>query len=135
MSIVLAICAAWYLWLAPPVHRVLPLADDTFRDCAYVENILAGRLLQDPSTADLPYWYAPGGPLLCAAVCRLTGLSPVEVYSSSVLWVNVLIPVCIFLLVRMCWGRAVGVAAVLLVWVGSRWWQTHLAMPMPSVIW
>jgi hypothetical protein len=128
-----AIAAAWYLWLAGPVRRVMPVADDTFRDAAYVENILAGRVFDDPSMAGFSWWYAPGGPLLYAAISSATGVAPIPLYSSSILWANVWIPIGIFLLVRLYWDRSTAVAALLMVWLGSRWWQTHLAMPMPSI--
>ncbi|HUU82778.1 MAG TPA: hypothetical protein VM243_04660 [Phycisphaerae bacterium] len=132
-SIALLIAVVWCLWLAGPVRRQMPVADDTFRDAAYVENILAGRVLEDPSMAGFSWWYAPGGPLFYAGVSRLTGVSPIPLYRSSILWANVLIPVGLFLLVRLYWDRATAVAALLMVWLGSRWWQTHLAMPMPSI--
>ena len=132
-AIVITIALAWWLWLYGPVREIMPVGDDSYRDTAYVENILEGRVLEDPSMPGLSWWYAPGGPLFFAAISRVTGVAPIPLYSSSILWLNVWIPIGIFLVVRLYWDRAVGVAALLMVWLGSRWWQTHMAMPLPSV--
>ena len=131
--VVLAIVVAWYLCLSGPVQEVVPVADDTYRDAACAENILHGRIVEDPSMTGLPYWYAPGGPLLYAAVSKLTGIRPLELYSRSVLWLHVWIPVGFYLVVRWYWDRAVALVALAMVWLCSPWWQTHLMMPMPSI--
>ncbi len=123
----------WWVWLLGPVTDFGPVADDTFRDTAYVENILAGRVLEDPSMLGLSWWYAPGGPVAYAALSRVTGVGPLALYGSSILWLHVWIPVLLFVVVRLYWDRTTALAAVVLVWLGSRWWQTHTAMPMPSV--
>jgi len=106
---------------------------DTFRDVATAENILAGRLWADPALRDYPPWYPPGNPLLMAAVARLTGARPLEVYAASRYWLNVLIPVLLYLLVRTAWDRATALLALPIIVLGSVWWATHLAAPMPSV--
>jgi len=133
LLVVALIAAGWWVWLTEPVRRLAPVADDTFRDTAYVHNILHGRLLQDPSVNDLSWWYAPLGPLFYAAVCRVTGADPLAAYSSSILWINVWILGAIYIVVRLYWDRGTALLAMMLVWLGSRWWQTHLAMPMPSI--
>jgi len=133
LFVVALIAAGWCAWLAGPVRHLAPVADDTFRDTAYVHNILHGRLLQDPSVNGLSWWYAPLGPLFYAGVCRVTGADPLAAYSSSILWVNVWILGAIYIVVRLYWDRGTALIAMMLVWLGSRWWQTHLAVPMPSI--
>lgn len=127
------IAVGWWCWLVSPVCRDRPLADDSFRDTAYAANIIEGRLLDDPSMPGFSWWYAPGGPLMYAGLSVLTGVRPMTLYSSSILWVNVWIPIGIYIVVRSYWDRGTAVASLLMVWLGSLWWQTHLAMPMPSI--
>ena len=57
-AVVLVILIGWWMCLSGPVREVMPLADDTYRDAAYAENILQGRIAADPSMVGLPYWYA-----------------------------------------------------------------------------
>ncbi|MFH0982929.1 MAG: hypothetical protein V2A79_15515 [Planctomycetota bacterium] len=122
----------WGCWLYPDVTRRRPVAFDTFRDAAGAQNVLAGRWFRDAMIADQTYWYAPLGPIVFAGISRLTGQPPLVAYATSILWLNVLLPIGWYALARWCWGRRAGVAAVLLVWLGSRWWSTHAAMPMTS---
>ncbi len=128
-----AIAVGWLFWLDDPVRRVMPVALDTYRDTAYVENVLEGRFFDDPSMSGFSYWYAPGGPFLYAAASKLTGIEPLGLYSLSVLWVNMWIPAGFYIVVRLFSDRTTALIALLMIWLGSRWWQTHLAMPMPSI--
>jgi hypothetical protein len=127
------IVIGWQLWLYPDVTRYHPVAFDTYRDTATVENILAGRWFRDACISGQTYWYAPLGPIIFAGLSALTGQSPVAIYSSSILWLNVLLPIGWYLLARLCWDRRAAFAAVPLILLGSRWWATHLAMPITSV--
>ena len=49
---------------------------DTFREMAWAENMRAGRIWDDPVLLGESYWYAPGNPLLMAAIASATGLPP-----------------------------------------------------------
>ncbi len=106
---------------------------DAFRDMAWASNIVAGRVWSDPVLRGETWWYAPGGPLVLAAAARATGAAVVDVCRSSALWWNALIPVVLLLTVRSAGDRLTALLAVPLVWLGSLWWLTHLAAPMPSV--
>ncbi len=132
-AVVVALVGVWWLCLSGPVGQRMPLSDDTFRDAAYAENILHGRIAADPSMNGLPYWYAPGGPLVYALASKLTGLRPLELYSRSVLWVHVWIPIAFYLVVRRYWDRPTAVLALALVCLCSRWWPTRATMVMPSI--
>lgn len=133
VAIVTAILSVWMWRFAEPVAQRLPVMSDTFRDSAHVHNILKGYVWADPSTRGFSYWYAPGSPLLCAAISAWTGVDPLEIYAYSILVCNVWIPVGWYLLVRFCWNRWTGVLTLVLVMTCSRWWQSHVAGPMPSI--
>jgi hypothetical protein len=130
---VIAIAGACAVLVTVTTDGLQRVMYDSFRDMAWAHNILAGRVWADPVLLEQPYWYAPGNPLLFAAVAELTGSSVVGVYRSSALWWNALIPVLLYLSVRAATDRLTAVLALPLVWLGSLWWMTHLAAPMPSV--
>jgi hypothetical protein len=132
VTVIGIMAALWVGWLAPDVGRWQPVAYDTFRDAAGTENVLAGHGLCDPMIAGQPYWYAPLGPMLFAGISRLTGQAPLAAYAGSILWLNLLLPIGWYAFARVCWGWRAGVAAVPLIWLGSRWWSTHAAVPMTS---
>jgi hypothetical protein len=130
----ISLVVGWWVWLTPEVLNRWPVGFDTYRDTAAVENILAGRWFNDPSIEGQPYWYAPLGPILFSGICYITGQPPLKVYSSSILWFNVLLPMGWFLMGVLCCRRvSAGIAAVLLIGVGSRWWMTHATMPLTSI--
>jgi hypothetical protein len=106
---------------------------DSFRDISWALNILDGRVWSDPVLVEQPYWYAPGTPLLFAGIAQLGSTSVVDVYRSSALWWNALIPLLLYLAVRVSSDRLSAVLALPLVWLGSLWWMSHLAAPMPSI--
>ena len=132
VAVVVLIIVLWWCWLYPEVSRRHPVVYDTFRDAAGAENVLAGRWFCDPMTAGQTYWYAPLGSVVFAAVSRVTGQPPLTAYATSILWFNLLLPIGWYALARCCWGWREGVAAVPLIWLGSRWWSFHVAMPMTS---
>lgn len=133
LAILLLLSGLWWIWLQADVTRMWPVGFDTFRDAAAAENVLAGRWLRDPSIAGQTFWYAPLGPMFFAAVSYLTDTPPLVLYSSSILWLNVLLPIGWYLLVRLCCDRRTAIVGVLLVWLGSRWWSASLAIPMTSI--
>ncbi len=131
--IVLLILAAWL-----PVAWYLTgglgiVWYDTFRDMAWAENMRAGRIWADPVVAGQTWWYAPGGPLLAAAVARLTGWPVAEVYAASPAWCNGWIPAALYVLARVAWGRGTALLALATVLLGSYWWYTHVAAPIPGI--
>jgi hypothetical protein len=131
--IVLLILAAWL-----PVAWYLTgglgiVWYDTFRDMAWAENMRVGRIWADPVVAGQTWWYAPGGPLLAAAVARLTGWPVAEVYAASPAWCNGWIPAALYVLARVAWGRGTALLALATVLLGSYWWYTHVAAPIPGI--
>jgi len=127
------IATAWVIGIGTLTswHRVVLL--DTFRDMAWAENMRAGRLWTDPTLPGYPYWYAPGGPLLVAGLSRLTGWSVIDLCGYSPLWLNVWIPVGLYLLVRAVWTRGTALLALPLVLGGSYWWLTLAATYIPGL--
>jgi hypothetical protein len=106
---------------------------DTFRDMAWARAMSAGEIFKDPILAGETFWYPPGNPLLFAAITVLSGVDASVAYASSALWWNFFIPVLIFVLVRNASDRTTALLAVPFVWLGSLWWLTHMAAPMPSI--
>jgi hypothetical protein len=133
LAIVALIVLAWVVlsWLVSRGERVF--AYDTFRDLAYAENILRGRIWADPTLPGLTWWYAPGNPMLIAAAAAITRRTVADLYGYSLFWLNWLNPVLLYLLVRSAWNRTTGLVALPIVWLGSYWWLTHAIVPMPSI--
>jgi len=131
--LVVVIFAGWMVltWFVTRGERVFGY--DTFRDMASAESILRGQLWQDPTLPGLTWWYAPGNPMLIAALARMTGRTVADLYGYSPFWLNWLNPVLLFLLVRSVWGRLTGLVSLPMVGFGSLWWLTHAFVPMPSV--
>jgi hypothetical protein len=131
--IVLLILAAWApaAWWITGGKRVVWY--DTFRDMAWAENMRAGRVWADPVVPGQSWWYAPGGPLLAAGLARLSGWSVADVYGTSALWWNAWIPVAVYVLARSAWGRGTALVALATVFLGSYWWYTHVAAPIPGI--
>lgn len=106
---------------------------DSFRDMAWAHNVVGGRLWSDPILAGESYWYAPGNPLSFGVLARVTGLDVVDVYRSSVFWWNAVLLVVVFVTASHIGGRVAGLLALPMVCLGSLWWLTHVAAPMPSI--
>jgi hypothetical protein len=127
---VLVIALAWCWWTS---RGAVSVTYDSFRDMAWSRAMLLGRWWQDPVLAGEPPWYPPGGPWLTAVICRLTGADVATVQTASALWWNALIPPAVFLVVRTTLDRATAVVSIPCLVLGSLWWMTHLAAPMPSI--
>lgn len=129
----LLVVAGWTLLAALISRGHLVVAYDTFRDMAYSHGILRGELGRDPTLPGLPAWYTPAQPLLAAAVSKLTGVPVPAVHGTSVFWFGWLVPLSLLLLVRRAFGRDVAWWSLATIGLGSFWWLTHAAMPMPSI--
>ncbi len=114
-------------------NKLTSVTFDSFRDLAWAENIRAGRIAGDPVLADHPFWYAPGGPVVLAAVSAVFGVDPITACRTSPIWWNVWIPVLLMALVGVSAGPRTASLSILMVWLGSLWWLTHLVAPIPSI--
>jgi hypothetical protein len=135
-SILVDFAAIGVLWLGFALwvgHAGPVISYDAFRDAAYAQGILQGHLWADPSIPGLSAWYPPGNPLLFAGLSALTGIQVLDLYATSLYWLNWLNPVLLYALVRATWGRAVALVTLPMVLLGSFWWLLHASMPMPSV--
>ena len=132
-AIILALAAAWLGFVGAVTGGKRTIYYDTFRDMAWAENIRAGRVWADPALPDQPYWYAPGNPLLMAGVAIVTGRPVVDVYAYSAFWCNALLPILLYLLVRVVWDRTTAIVALPAVFLGSFWWLTHAVAGIPGI--
>jgi hypothetical protein len=130
---VLGVVLLWAAFAAWVGRGRLVFAYDVFRDMAYAHGVSRGRLWSDPTLPGLPAWYPPGNPLLMAAAAYVTPFSLTGLYGTSLYWLQWALPVLLHGLVRACWGRAAAWLSLAFVLLGSLWWLTHAAMPMPSV--
>ncbi len=131
--LVLLLAACWVAAVGTVTHWRRVVLLDTFRDLACATNMRAGNLGADPTLPGYPYWYAPGNPLLIAGLSRLTGCSVLDLYGYSPLWLNVWLPVGLFLLVRAVWDRTTALLALPLTLLGSYWWLTHVTANIPGL--
>ena len=131
--VLLGIATAWMGVVRAGQGPYLALPYDSFRDTASVYNFLAGRF-GDPAFRGATWWYAPGYPLVMAAICRISGADVLAVCGSAAYWLNVLIPVALYVLVRRDWDRATALVAIPMAGLGSLWWLTHYRAAMPSVL-
>ena len=131
--IILVLLVGWVVLVGGLTRGRRTATYDTFRDMAWAENIRAGRIWSDPTLAELPAWYPPGGPLLVTAASILTGRPIVDVYGYASWWLNALLPVMLYLLARSAWDRTTAIVALLTVPLGSVWLLTHAVANVPSV--
>ncbi|MFH1746673.1 MAG: hypothetical protein ABIG44_06465 [Planctomycetota bacterium] len=132
-AILLALASIWIGLVSAITQGRLTVMYDTFRDMAWAENIRAGRVWSDPTIAGHPYWYAPGNPLLFTAISHITGYSITELYGTSARWLNMLLPLLLYLLLRQTFDRTIALLALPVTFLGSFWWLTHTFAGMPSI--
>ncbi len=129
----LAVWLAAFLWVGWVTRGGHSLPYDAFRDAAWSQNMLNGKVWADPSIHGATWWYAPAGPGLMAAVAALGGYETPDVHARSALWLNPVIVTALFLLIRRTADTWTALASAPLLMFGSLWWMTHLGAAMPSV--
>lgn len=130
-AFVVVLLAAWAWYVAPIVILEQRHGYDLLRDVASVRNILEGRWLADPTTRGETIWYPPLSPLIVAAICAAGGADPLDVYRFSGLLVNWLIPLGLFVAVRVAWGRTAAIVATVALLLAMPWWQSFVLMAAP----
>jgi hypothetical protein len=125
--------ALWLGFAATVSGGHLVTTYDSFRDMAATHAILRGDWAGDPTLPGLPAWYPALQAALFAAVSKLTTLTAVQVHGTSLFWFGWTLPVCLHVLVRQSFGRAAAWWSLAWIGLGSQWWLTHAAMPMPSI--
>ena len=129
----LVILGAWLVFAWWTGHAGRAVSYDVFRDAAYAQGILQGHLWADPAIPGLLAWYPPGNPLFFAGLSAVTRIQTLDLYGTSLYWLNWLNPAILYALVRATWGRGVALVTLPMVLLGSFWWLVHASMPMPSV--
>ncbi len=111
---------------------------DSYRDMAQVQTILDGDYGKDPYYLNEHAWYTPGCHFIIGGICLLMD-KPVPVVIGKIgAYLNLLIPLVFYLMLRLIWGRGtalLGTAAYLIfqnsyqVWVSALytpWFYTHI---------
>ena len=111
---------------------------DNYRDIAQVQTILDGHYGQDPYYLNEHVWYTPGCHFIIAGICLLLGKPAPLVIGKIGAYLNLLVPLVFYLMLRIIWGRVtalLGTAAYLIfqnsypVWVSALytpWFYTHI---------
>ena len=102
--LLLALAALW-IWLVLPIVNEGLRGYDIFRDIGNAVNIQHGRYVGDPAYPNETFWYPPLSPVLVAGISALLDAKPADCYRWSQLLVNGWIPIGLFLIVRIQWGR------------------------------
>src|SRR5262245_36793402 len=118
----LAVILIWSAFVVWAGQGRLVFAYDVFREMAYAHGIARGHLRADPSLPGQAAWYPPGNPMFMAAAATLTRIPLTTLYGTSVYWLQWVLPVLLFLLVRGSWGRFTAWLALPFVFLGSNWW-------------
>lgn len=133
LAFILALALVWVFGIGTLTQWKRTAWFDTFRDMAWAHNMLEGRFWADPTIPGYSFWYPPGNPLLHAGVGALGGWSVADVYGYSGIWLNVWLPIALYLLVRIAIGRLAAILALMTVLFGSIAWLTHVAGNIPGV--
>ncbi|HKP03856.1 MAG TPA: hypothetical protein VJU77_10925 [Chthoniobacterales bacterium] len=98
-------------WLAT-YDLAWPYDDDLFRDTAFAQTIIRGDFPADAYYAGEQNWYNPLGPAVIGGIAHLFGLEPVEIYAHYGAIVGLVVPLAIFGLGVVLWGRWAGLAVL-----------------------
>ncbi len=118
---------AWYIYVGPIVIRDRMVGSDVFRDVGSAMNILHGEFLTDPAYVGETIWYPPLGAALAAVTSRLFDVPPEDYFRWSPLFLNWLIPVGLYVVVRITWNRRAAVVSTVALLLAMPWWQVEVA--------
>jgi hypothetical protein len=108
----LAVCLAHGLWVARGLGMYTAILD-TYRDSGFIQGFLDGNLAGDPSIDGAKRYYPPLMHAIAAAVAWITHTRPLQLLIWAAPWVNLLIPVTFFLMVRSIFSAAVAALSTL----------------------
>ena len=131
--VIFAILAFWAVYVGPLVVVDQLRGYDICRDAAAAINIQNGQPFADPAYAGQSLWYPPLSPAIVAGVSSITGASPIDCYRWSQLLFNWLLPLSVYLLTRLAWGRVAGAFAVIAFLLAMPWWQMEAAHGQPAI--
>ena len=129
----LCLCGARGYWL---VSRLpFPPYSDSLRDIGFMQGILDGNLVGDPTNAGAWRWYPPLIHFIGAGAVKLTGIDPVTLWLGAAPWINLVAPATFFLLSRSLVGvRAATFAVLAFVFLNGAAippWDTATYAPWP----
>lgn len=96
-----------------------PFFHDAWRDVGAAQGMLDGRYPEDPVVLGAVLWYNPLTAAITALWAWATGLSAGAANVAAGPWVNLLIPLGLFLLVRVAVGAWAAAGAVLMLVAGN----------------
>lgn len=130
--LLLALVAVW-IWLVLPIVTEGLRGYDIFRDIGSAVNVQHGRYIGDPAYPNETFWYPPLSPILVAGISALLDAKAADCYRWSQLLVNGWIPIGLFLIVRIQWGRRAAIFTTVALLLAMPWWQTEIAHGQPSI--
>ena len=86
---------------------------DSYRDMAQVQTILDGDYGKDPYYLNEHVWYTPGCHFIIGGICLLMD-KPVPVVIGKIgAYLNLLVPLVFYLMLRLIWGRGTALLGTL----------------------
>jgi len=85
--------------------------NDNFRDMSNVNNLVSGNLTEDPTYLDECRWYNPMLHWIEAIIVKTTGIPVNLVISQGGPYLNILSPICFFLMVLVLFNFKVAICA------------------------
>lgn len=129
---------AWYVYVGPIVLRERMLGGDVFRDVGSAMSMLHGEFFSDPAYVGETIWYPPLGAALAAATSLLFHVPPEEYFRLSPLFLNLLIPVGLYIVTRLTWNRRAAMVSTVALLLAMPWWQVEVAhgqSAIHAVVW
>lgn len=120
-GLLLLVLCGWALRaaLARADTLIWPFFHDAWRDVGAAQGMLDGRYPEDPVVLGAVLWYNPLTGALNALYAWATGLSAGAANVAAGPWVNLLIPLGLFLLVRVAVGAWAAAGALLMLVAGN----------------